>query len=339
MMDLNTIWFLLIWFLLAGYAVLDGFDLGVGVLHLFTRDEHARRINLNAIGPVWDGNEVWLLTAGGALFAAFPAVYATALSGFYLAFMLLILALILRATALEFRGQVDGPGWRRAWDWCFALGSLLPAILFGVALGNVLRGVPVTADGTLNVPFLSLLNPYAILVGVVSLAMFVMQGAAFLAMKTDGALQQRMARWTIGAWTALVAMYLVATIATFFVSPFLFENVLSNPGFWVFLLLLLAAVIYLPVANHAGKYLTAFLASSTTIVAMIGLMALSLYPRMIPSSIDLANSLTIYNASSTPRTHMVMLVIALIGMPLVIVYTVCIYRVFRGKVVIDDDSY
>ncbi len=330
---------MLIWFLFAGYAVLDGFDLGVGVLHLFTRDEHARRTSLNAIGPVWDGNEVWLLTGGGALFAAFPAVYATALSGFYLPFMLLMLGLIFRATALEFRGQVDRPGWRRAWDWCFALGSLLPAILFGVAVGNILRGLPVAADGTLNVPVLSLLNPYAILIGVVSLVMFVMQGAAYLAMKTDGTLQQRMARWTIGAWTAFVATYLIATIATLFVSPFLFENVLGNPGFWVFLLLLLAGVIYLPIANHAGKYLAAFLASSTTIVAMIGLMAISIYPRMIPSSIDLANSLTIYNASSTPRTHTVMLVIALIGMPLVIAYTVFTYRVFRGKVVIDDDSY
>ncbi len=338
-MDLNTTWFLLIWFLLAGYAVLDGFDLGVGVLHFFGRDDRERRIHMNAIGPVWDGNEVWLLTGGGALFAAFPAVYATALSGFYLALMLLLLALICRAVSMEFRGQLEGPGWRKTWDLLFGIGSLLAAVLFGVAVGNVLRGLPVAADGTANVPFLSLLNPYSILVGVVSLLMFVMQGAAFLAVKTEGPLQARMARWTVGAWTALVVVYLIATIATFFVAPYLFEGVLQNPVFWAFFLLLLAAIIYVPVANRAGKFLPTFLATSATIVAVIGLTAVSLYPRMIPSSIDLANSLTIYNASSTARTHTVMLIITLIGMPLVVVYTAYIYRVFRGKVVISEDSY
>jgi cytochrome d ubiquinol oxidase subunit II len=338
-MDLNTTWFLLIWFLFAGYAVLDGFDLGVGVLHFFARDDRERRIHMNAIGPVWDGNEVWLLTGGGALFAAFPAVYATALSGFYLAFMLLLFALICRAVSMEFRGQLKGPGWRKTWDLLFGIGSLVPALLFGVAVGNVLRGLPVAADGTADVPFLLLLNPYSILVGVVSLLMFVMQGAAFLAVKTEGPLQARMARWTVGAWTALVVVYSIATFATFFVAPYLFEGVLRNPAFWVFFLLLLAAIICVPLANRAGKFLSTFLATSATIVAVIGLTAVSLYPRMIPSSIDLANSLTIYNASSTARTHTVMLIITLIGMPLVIVYTAYIYRLFRGKVVISGDSY
>jgi len=338
-MDLNTTWFLLIWVLLAGYAILDGFDLGVGVLHLFARDDRERRIHMNAIGPVWDGNEVWLLTGGGALFAAFPVVYADVFSGFYLALMLLMFALIFRAVSMEFRGQVDRPGWRRFWDGAFGLGSLISAVLFGVALGNVLRGLPIDADGDLNVAFLSLLNPYALLVGLVGVAMLVMHGSSFLAARTEGALQQRIARWNTGAWVAFVLLYLLATIATLFVSPFLFEGLLANPLFWVFFVLLLGAVITVPITNRAGKFLHTFLASSVTIACMIGLMAVSLFPRIIPSSIDLANSLTIYNASSTPRTLTVMLIIALMGMPLVIGYTAFVYKTFMGKVVITESSY
>lgn len=338
-MDLNMTWFLLIWVLLAGYAILDGFDLGVGVLHLFARGERQRRIHMAAIGPVWDGNEVWLLIVGGALFAAFPPIYATVFSGFYLALMLVLLALIFRAVSMEFRGQVDRPGWRRFWDWAFGLGSLVPAIIFGVAIGNLLRGLPITADGSLHVPFLALLNPYAVLIGVLGLLMFVMHGAAYLAVKTEGDLQRHMARWTSGAWMAFVVVYLLATIATFFVSPFLFEGVPGNPLFWIFLPLLLMSIVYIPLANRAQKYFRVFLASSVTIATMIGLTAVSLFPRMVPSSLDLANSLTIYNSSSTPRTLTVMLIITLIGMPLVIGYTAYIYTVFKGKTVITEESY
>jgi len=338
-MDLNTAWFLLIWVLLTGYAILDGFDLGVGVLHLFARDERERRIHAGAIGPFWDGNEVWLLTGGGALFAAFPVVYATVFSSFYLALMLLLLALVFRAVSLEFRGQVDSPGWRRFWDWAFGLGSLLPAILLGVAIGNILRGIPLDADGTANVSFLSLLNPYALLIGVLTLAMFTMHGAAFLAVKTEGEMQQRMARWASGVWVVFVILYLAAFAATFFAAPFLFEGALGKPLFWAFLVLLLAAAVNVPIANQAGKYLRSFLASSVTIASMMGLAAVCLFPRMVPSSLDLANSLTVYNASSTPRTLTVMLVIALIGMPIVIAYTAYVYKVFAGKVAVEEEGY
>ncbi len=338
-MDLNTVWFLLIWVLLAGYAVLDGFDLGVGVLHLFARDESERRTNAAAIGPFWDGNEVWLLTGGGALFAAFPIVYATVFSSFYLAFMLLLLALIFRAVSLEFRGQVDCPRWRRAWDLAFGLGSLAPALLVGVAMGNVLRGIPLEADGTAVVPFLSLLNPYALLIGVLTLVMFTMHGAAFLTIKTEGDLQQRMARWTQGAWVVFIILYLGAFAATFFAAPFLFEGVLSNPLFWVFLVLVFVAVVNIPIANRAKKFLRMFLASAAAIAGMMGLAAVCLFPRLVPSSLDPADSLTIYNASSTPRTLTVMLVIAVIGMPVVIGYSAYIYRVFSGKVVVTAEHY
>ena len=338
-MDLNTTWFLLIGVLLVGYAILDGFDLGVGVLHLFTRDEQERRININAVGPVWDGNEVWLLTAGGAMFAAFPILYATVFSGFYLAFMLLLFALIFRAVSFEFRGQVDCPKWRGVWDWAFGVGSLVPALLYGVAVGNVLHGLPIEADGSLNISFLAMLNPYSLLVGVLSLALFTMHGAAFLAAKTDGAQQERAGKWVTGAWMAVVVLYLGATAATIFVSPYLFEGMLGSPIFWILLIVLLGAIVNIPLAVGAGKFGRAFLSSAAMIFAMVALTGTSLYPRWVPSTVNLDHSLTIYNASSTPRTLMVMLIIALIGLPIVLVYTAFVYRVFWGKVQIAEDSY
>ncbi len=338
-MDLNMIWFLLVGVLIIGYAILDGFDLGVGVLHLFARSEEERRLHINAIGPVWDGNEVWLLTGGGALFAAFPIVYATVFSGFYLALMLLLVALIFRAVSMEFRGKVESAGWKKAWDIAFGVGSLLPAVLFGVAFGNILRGIPLDAAHNYTGSFFTLLNPYAVLIGVLSLVMFTMHGALYLALKTGGQLQARVVGWVSPLWMATVALYLVATLATMFVSPFLFEGMLANPLFYVLFLVLLGACILIPVATKAGKYGRAFTASSVTIAMMIGLSALSLFPRLVPSLGDLTNSLTIYNASSSEATLTTMLVIALIGMPLVIAYTIFIYRAFKGKVVLHADSY
>ena len=338
-MDLNTIWFILIGFLIIGYAILDGFDLGVGVLHLFTKDENERRININAIGPVWDGNEVWLITGGGALFAAFPIVYATVFSAFYLALMLVLFALIFRAVSLEFRGKVDSPKWRRAWDWAFGLGSLLPAVLFGVAIGNILRGIPIDSTGTFTGNFFTLLNPYSILVGVMSLVLFTMHGAIYMTMKSEGEQKMRMKKLASALWIGFVVLYTLISIYSIFEAEFLFEGILSNVLFWIVFIVLLAAVFTIPVMVKAEKFGRAFLASSVTIGCMIGLMAISLYERFVPSSIDLAYSLTIYNASSTQRTLFTMLIIAIIGMPFVIGYTIIIYRVFKGKVVLDEHSY
>ena len=339
MMDLNTTWYILVGVLITGYAILDGFDLGVGVLHLFARSDTERRLHMNAIGPVWDGNEVWLLTGGGALFAAFPIVYATAFSAFYLAMMLLLTALIFRAVAMEFRSKLVSPGWRALWDWAFGLGSLLPSVLYGVAVGNVLRGIPLDASGTFTGSFLGLLNPYAVLVGILSLVMFVMHGALYMTLKTDGELQERMAAWATRSWVVFVVIYLVATVASIFTASYLFEGLFGNPLFWVVFVLLLAAVVYVPVATKAKRFFRAFLSSSVVIASTIGLAAISMFPRLVPSSINLDYSLTIYNASSTRLTLQVMLVIALIGMPLVIAYTFWVYRVFKGKTVLTQESY
>ncbi|MHB8580761.1 MAG: cytochrome d ubiquinol oxidase subunit II [Ignavibacteriaceae bacterium] len=338
-MDLNTIWFLLIGILIMGYAVLDGFDLGVGVLYLFTKDETAKRAYLNSIGPVWDGNEVWLLTGGGALFAAFPVVYATVFSGFYIPFMLLLAALIFRAVSFEFRGKVSSTGWKRLWDYLFGIGSLLPSILFGVAIGNILRGLPIDIGGNYVGTFLDLLNPYSILVGLVSLSFFAMHGSIYLMMKSEGSVKDKVLPYVNKLWMAFVLLYALASFFTFFEAPFQFNGLLINPLFWVLFILLLISIALIPVFVKANKFFKAIIFSSLTIISMTGLAALSLFPRLVPSNIDLDFSLTIYNSSSSQTSLTAMLYIALIGMPIVIAYTIFVYRVFKGKVEITKDSY
>lgn len=343
MMDLNTIWFILIGVLIIGYAILDGFDLGVGIIQLFTKDENERRVNINSIGPVWDGNEVWLLTGGGALFASFPIVYATVFSGFYLAFMLLLFFLIFRAVSFEFRKFSESPDTKKKWDLAFAVGSFGPALLYGVAVGNIMRGLPIEfVDGEIisHITFIGLLNPYALLIGLTGFAMFVMHGAIYLTMKTDGSHQERMVKWANGWWIAFVALYVLSTIYTMFEASYLFKEVLKNVLFYAVFILLLISIIYIPISLKSKKFGRAFIASSVMIASVVGLFALSLYPKLVPSSTDLENfSLTIYNASSSQYTLKTMLIIALIGMPIVIAYTIYIYRVFKGKVVIKKDSY
>lgn len=294
---------------------------------------------INAIAPVWDGNEVWLLTAGGALFAAFPKVYATVFSSFYLAFVLLLLALIFRAVSMEFRGKVDSPAWRRLWDWAFGLGSMLPAILFGVAMGNILRGLPLNSRGVFTGSFFGLLNPFSVYCGFVSLVLFTLHGAIYLNLKTDGELQARIKKAIPVLWIVFIVMYICATILAIVWYPYLFSRLSGNPLFWILLSTLLISILAIPVSMKRQNKKAAFSASAILISSVIGLIGISLYPRLVPSITDLNNSLTIYNASSTPRTLTVMLFIALIGMPLVLGYTLFIYRVFKGKVVLSEDSY
>lgn len=336
---LQVVWFLLFGVLIIGYAILDGFDLGVGILTLFRKDPHERRLMINSIAPVWDGNEVWLLTGGGALFAAFPPVYATTFSAFYMALMLLLVALIFRAVSMEFRHQVDSPRWKAFWDRAFGIGSLLPAILFGVAVGNIMRGLPLDETGLFTGNFFGLLNPYSVGMGLLSLLMFTCHGALYLVLKTEGDLQASMRGWASKAWAGWVVLYVGLTCATIFAAPHLFDGVLKNPIAWVLFLLLMAGLAMIPVWLKAGSSGRAFLASAAAVAASVGLVGVGLFPRLVPSITNLDYSLTISNASSTERTLTTMLIIALIGVPIVLAYTIFVYRVFKGKVHLDENSY
>ncbi|MBK6880871.1 MAG: cytochrome d ubiquinol oxidase subunit II [Elusimicrobia bacterium] len=338
-MDLNIFWFVLLGVLMAGYAILDGFDLGVGILHPMAKTDQERRIFMNAIGPLWDGNEVWLVTFGGALFAAFPRAYATMFSGLYTAFMLLVLCLILRAVSMEFRSKRAGPAWRAFWDWCFFGSSLTAILLFGAAVGNCLRGLPIGSDGELRIGFLSLLNPYSVLVGVFTIATAAMHGSLYLGLKTDGDLQQRIRRWTWRLFGFFLITYLLTTIFTLVAFPRAVENFKHHPWAWGVVVLNTLAVANIPRSVFKNRPLEAFLSSAGAIAAFVFLFGLALFPNLAVSNLDPAASLTIYNAASSEKTLKIMRLIAFLGMPFVLAYTAVIYWVFRGKVEIGKFSY
>ncbi len=338
-MDLNTLWFILVGALFSGYAILDGFDLGVGILHLLARDDRERRINLNAIGPVWDGNEVWLVTGGGALFAAFPDVYATAFSGFYIAFMLLLFGLIFRAVAIDFRSKVSHPLWRRAWDWGFALGSLLSSFTIGVAMGNIAWGVPLDETGEFMGTFFGIMNPYAILLGITTVALFAMHGSIYLAMKTEGAYQAHIRRFINPAIIAFIIGYAIFTIATLLYVPAITDSIRRHPEFFGVVVLAILAIANIPREIARGRDGRAFASSCAAMLLMMCLFGLGMFPNMIHSNPFPERSLTIYNASSSQGTLKIMAIIAALGMPVVIAYTICVYWIFRGKVKLGEDSY
>ena len=338
-MDLNTTWFILVAVLLAGYAILDGFDLGVGILHLFITGDTERRLAMNAIGPVWDGNEVWLVTGGGALFAAFPEVYASAFSGFYTALMLLLVTLIFRAVAIEFRSKRPSPRWRQGWDIAFAVGSLGAALLMGVAFGNVAAGVPMDASHNITGDLLGLLNPYALLVGLTTVVLFAMHGAIYLVLKTEGDLQARLRGWVRPLIIAFVILYALTTMATLLWQPHLAERMRAQPVWFLIPVLTMLAVANVPREIFHGREFRAFLSSSAAIGLLVTLIGVGLYPNLLLASNDPAHSLTIVNGASSQKTLGIMLVIALIGMPIVLAYTCVIYWVFRGKVKLEKSSY
>jgi cytochrome d ubiquinol oxidase subunit II len=338
-LDLNTVWFFLVGILFTGYAILDGFDLGVGSLHLFTKTDKERRIMLNAIGPVWDGNEVWLVTGGGALFAAFPEAYSTAFSGFYMAMMLLLVGLIFRAVAIEFRSKQPMSWWRRFWDASFSVSSIASSVLVGVALGNLARGVPLDANKVYAGSFWTLLNPYAFLVGLTTLALFAMHGTIYLVMKTEGELQSRIRGWVKKAIAIFVVFYALTTVATFVFVPRMLDNLRAEPVLFLVPGIALLAIANIPREIHHGREFRAFLSSCFAMAGLLVTFGLGVFPNLIFSEPVAANSLTIYNAASSARTHEIMLIIALLGMPLVIAYTVSIYWIFRGKVELDPTSY
>jgi cytochrome bd ubiquinol oxidase subunit II len=339
-LDLNTVWFALVGVLFTGYVILDGFDLGVGMLHLFVakRDEE-RRVFLNAIGPVWDGNEVWLVTGGGALFAAFPAVYATVFSGFYLAFMLLLCALIFRAVAIECRSKHPSPRWRACWDVGFAAGSTGSALLIGVAMGNIAWGIPLGADGEFAGSFLGLLHPYALAMGVTTVALFAMHGSIYLVLKTEGELQAKVRRWVNPLIVAFILCYVILTLATLLFVPHATAAFRREPWFLGIVAALVLAIANIPREMSRRKEFRAFLSSCAVLAGLMAIHAVGAYPNLVFSAPDPGHSLTAFNAASSQKTLAVMLTIALIGVPVVLAYTASIYWIFRGKVKLTKASY
>jgi cytochrome d ubiquinol oxidase subunit II len=328
-MDLNIFWFMLVAVLFIGFFILEGFDYGVGILlPVIGRSDTERRVVINTIGPVWDGNEVWVLTAGGAIFAAFPHWYATLFSGFYLALFLMLLALIVRAVAFEFRSKHDSPRWRHWWDRAIVFGSLVPAVLWGVALGNMLRGVPIDADMNFVGSFFDLLNPYALIGGLTTLVMFVLHGAIFLNLRTSGDLSERALAVTrrVGpATTLIVAGFILAT----YLMTDAFSRLGVNPGGVPIGAVgaLLAAAYFV----HTGRMGWAFLMTCLNIALSVITIFMALFPRVMVSSLNPAWSLTIYNASSSPTTLTLMSIVAIIFVPAVLVYQGWTYWVFRQR--------
>jgi cytochrome bd ubiquinol oxidase subunit II len=324
-MHLVTLWFVLIAVLWSGYFVLDGFDFGVGILlPVLGRDVADRRAMLSAIGPIWDGNEVWVLVAGGATFAAFPDWYATLFSGFYLALLLILIALILRGIALEYRNKSEDAEWRRRWDIVITVGSVLPALLWGVAFANIVHGVPINAQQNFTGTFLTLLNPYSLLGGLVTLSLFTLHGAVFLSLKTDG--QIRVAAHRVATRVGAVAIGLAAAFLIW--TQVSYGRGATDVTAVVAALCLVGGLI----ANRVDREGWAFVATAATIVLAVGTLFGDLWPNVMPSSTSSAFNLTVHNASSSPYTLGVMTWVALLATPVVLVYQGWTYWVFRKRI-------
>jgi cytochrome d ubiquinol oxidase subunit II len=334
-MDLNILWFILITVLFVGFFFLEGFDFGVGILLPFLgRNDSERRLIINTIGPVWDGNEVWLITAGGAMFAAFPNWYATLFSGFYLALFLVLSAIIIRGVAFEFRSSDSGLRWRNTWDWMIFLGSFLSALLWGVAMTNIVKGVPIDAKMQYVGTFFTLLNPYAIVGGLTTLLVFMLHGALYLNLKTTGEMTERASN--CAEKIALVAIPVVLLFAglTYFQT-----DLYANLGAGITLLASGVALVLTNVLIRSRKGGWAFIANSVTILLFTVALFWGLFPRVMISSLNPAWSLTIYTASSSPYTLKIMTIIALTMVPVVLLYQGWTYWVFRKRVTEKDLHY
>ena len=360
---LRIIWWLLLGVLLIGFAVTDGFDLGVGTLLPFVaRTDTERRIAINSIGPTWEGNQVWLILGGGAIFAAWPPLYAVSFSGFYLAMFAVLFALILRPVAFKYRSKRDGARWKSSWDWALFIGGFVPSLIFGVAVGNVLQGVPFRFDDDMRIyyegSFFALLNPYALLCGLLSVAMLVMHGAAWLRVKTDGVVAERSRRY--GSIAALAVIVLFALGGLFLwmgidgyrissvidvagPSNPLLKTVEHSPGAWLANYAAHPWMIIAPVLGFVGaaaallamlarREVTVLLFSKLAILGIISTVGLSMFPFILPSSLDLRSSLTVWDASSSHLTLFIMLVVTAIFLPIILAYTAWVYRVLWGKV-------
>ena len=338
-LDFNLWWFLVFGAVISGYAILDGFDLGAGSLHLFLRKEESRRIAMNAIGPIWDGNEVWLVIGGGALFAGFPVAYAAIFSAFYVPFMIFLVGLIFRAVSIEFRSKEPWPWWRRAWDIVYCFASVVISLSLGLMLGNVVEGLPLNANREFEGTLLSFFNPFAIMVSITTLALFMMHGAIFLTMKTESRLFVKLHVLANNFIVFFVVSFVITTFYALLYIPHLSDFFKSRPGWFAIPLLMILTIANIPRQVKVGKYRYAFISSAVTIALLLIMVALEVFPYLLYSPQHPANSISVYNASSSVRTMKILLVMALIGTPLVGIYTSFVFWTFKGKVKLDEMSY
>lgn len=335
-MALQTTWFFIWGLLWALFFMTDGFDLGIGSLYPFLgKSERDKRVMIQSVGPLWDGNEVWLLTAGGVTFAAFPLVYAVMFSSLYSALMLILFALILRGVSFEFRDQVDDPKWKLVWDTCIFVGSVAPAILFGVAFANIFKGIPFDGEYLYQGNLFTLLNPYGLLGGVLFLCLFLVHGALWLAIKSDGDLHDRAAGTANKIWPVLVGVAVIFLVATAFYTN-LYANYLANPILFIVIIADVAALLGIKFFMMKKEYFKAWFASAGTIVLCTFFGVIGLFPNLFPSSIKAKYSLTAFNASSSPLTLKIMLIVVILFIPVVLAYQIWAYTIFKDKVTDDD---
>lgn len=333
---LQTLWFLLIAVLWMGFFFLEGFDFGVGMLvPFFSKKDEERRATINTIGPHWDGNEVWLIVAGGATFAAFPHWYATLFSGFYLALFLMLLGLIVRGVAIEFRSKGAHPRWRSVWDWCMATGSLLTAFLLGVAFANLAKGVPIDAQMVYTGNLLTLLNPYGLLGGLVVVSIFLFHGANFLSLKLAGDLHRRAQDLASKLWLAALVLLTLWIVATYLTTDLYSQRGIASIVVMLFMIL---ALVLAGILGRRRRDGWAFVIAGLVVVLIPATVFLIMFPRVMISSTDPAYSLTIYNASSSPYTLRIMSIVALIFVPIVLAYQIWSYRIFRQRIKAEPES-
>jgi cytochrome d ubiquinol oxidase subunit II len=324
---------------IVAYATLDGFDLGVGSLHLFSKTDEERRIMLNAIGPVWDGNTTWIVIGGGTLFAAFPKIFSTLMPALYTPMMILIFAFMLRGAAVEFRGKERSAKWRRSWDVCFSLSSILLAVTFGLLIGNLVQGLPLDAEGNIVAHMTDLLSPYSIIIMLFAMSLFMMHGSVYLLMKTEGSFHKRIRVWTKRLIAIFIVFWALATAATFLYNPHMVRPILEYPALGIFALLSLASICAIPYFVSKKYDGLAFISSCLCIFLLLTLFVIGTFPYIVYSSIAPEHSFTLFNASASPLALTVLTIVSLSGIPLTLFYFAYLYRVFRGKVYLDHTSY
>ena len=338
-LSLSTWWFLVVGAVFSGYAILDGFDLGAGALHLFFKKEESRRIALNAIGPVWDGNEVWLVIGGGALFAGFPVVYATVFSAFYELFMVFLVMLIFRAISIEFRSKESMLWWRKMWDIAYCVSSTLIALSLGLVLGNIIQGLPIDKNYEYRGTLLDFFNPYAILIAVTTLALFMMHGAIYLVMKTENRLYAKLTILVKNTTIFFVLMFALTTLVTLLFVPHMVSRYKETPYMFAVPLIAMLGVANITRSITRRRYRSAFLSSAGVTAILMLLVAVGLYPNIVLSTIDPSMNITVFNGSSSDKSLGIMLGFAIVGVPLVAAYTSFVFWTFRGKVQLDETSY